>query len=265
MLLLFRNFEYRNYWVLINAFWIRLRFVSYRFVKYRFVRYTFRFVRYKLKILKIPTKKSVCLQEVLKTSSRYVFKMSSRHVFKTSSRRLQRSNFRLPRCLQEVFKLSWKKKNFCAEDVLKTSLRHVLKTSSRRLEDQQMFAELLPGPCTYYITKFQQVLNNSGYCITCYSPAIINFQATKKTKKQLIFELSYFKDKLSALFTGFHVLLSNVNVNAPYGYTDFVISNTFIGNARLKLAKNQAKFKQHLEAELLLFKNFLFYLIHVII
>ena len=28
-----------NYWVLINAFWIRLRFVKYRFVRCRFVRY----------------------------------------------------------------------------------------------------------------------------------------------------------------------------------------------------------------------------------
>ena len=28
-----------NYWVLVNAFWIRLRFVKYRFVRYRFVRY----------------------------------------------------------------------------------------------------------------------------------------------------------------------------------------------------------------------------------
>ena len=32
----------------------------------------------------------------------------------------------------------------------------------------------------------------------------------------------------------------------------FFISSTFISNARLKLAKNQAKAKQHPEAELLL-------------
>ena len=86
-----------------------------------------------------------------------------------------------------------------------------------------------------------------------------------KKKQQPIFGLSYFKDKVLVLPSGIHVLLSNVNVNAPYDYTHFVISNTFISNARLKLAKNQAKFKQHLEAELLLFKNFLFYLIHFII
>ena len=35
------------------------------------------------------------------------------------------------------------------------------------------------------------------------------------------------------------------------------MSNTFISNARLKLAKNQAKAKQHPEAELLLFEIFL--------
>ena len=34
------------------------------------------------------------------------------------------------------------------------------------------------------------------------------------------------------------------------------ISSTFISNARLKLAKNQAKAKQHPEAELLLFENY---------
>ena len=35
-------------------------------------------------------------------------------------------------------------------------------------------------------------------------------------------------------------------------YMLFFISNTFISNARLKLAKNQAKAKQQAEAELLL-------------
>ena len=34
------------------------------------------------------------------------------------------------------------------------------------------------------------------------------------------------------------------------------ISNTFISNARLKLVKNQAKGKQHPEAEPLLFENY---------
>ena len=36
----------------------------------------------------------------------------------------------------------------------------------------------------------------------------------------------------------------------------FFISNTFISNARLKLAKHQAKAKQHPEAELLIFENY---------
>ena len=34
------------------------------------------------------------------------------------------------------------------------------------------------------------------------------------------------------------------------------ISNTFINNDRLKLAKNKAKAKQHPQAELLLFENY---------
>ena len=36
------------------------------------------------------------------------------------------------------------------------------------------------------------------------------------------------------------------------------MGNTFISNARLKLAKNQANAKQHLEADFLLFENYLF-------
>ena len=36
----------------------------------------------------------------------------------------------------------------------------------------------------------------------------------------------------------------------------FFISNTSTRNARLKLAKDQAKVKQHPEAELLLFENY---------
>ena len=38
----------------------------------------------------------------------------------------------------------------------------------------------------------------------------------------------------------------------------FFISNTFISNTMLKLAKNQAKFKQHPEPELLLTENYSF-------
>ena len=38
--------------------------------------------------------------------------------------------------------------------------------------------------------------------------------------------------------------------------THFFICNIFISNARLKLAKNQVKAKQHPEAELLLFENY---------
>ena len=89
-------------------------------------------------------------------SSRRLQDIFSRRLQDMSSRCLQRNNFlsskmslrRFMRSLQDVFKtssqdvfkMSWKTKNWYAEDVLKTSSRHVLKTSLRRLEDQQMFA-----------------------------------------------------------------------------------------------------------------------------
>ena len=47
--------------------------------------------------------------------------------------------------------------------------------------------------------------------------------------------------------------------------TRFFISNTFISNARLILAKNQAKAKQHPEAENLLFEKLFTFFIYVII
>ena len=40
----------------------------------------------------------------------------------------------------------------------------------------------------------------------------------------------------------------------------FFINNTFVSNARLKLATKSGKSKQHPEAELLLFENYLHYL-----
>ena len=42
-----------------------------------------------------------------------------------------------------------------------------------------------------------------------------------------------------------------------FAKTRFFISKTFISNTSLKLAKNQAKYKQHAEAKLLLFENYL--------
>ena len=93
----------------------------------------------------VSSKHFVCLQDIFKTSSRHVSKMSlryvfktsylqdmssrrfvfktclqdvSRHLLKTSWRRLQRNNFSssktsskgLGRCIQDVFKKSWKTK-----------------------------------------------------------------------------------------------------------------------------------------------------------
>ena len=46
-------------------------------------------------------------------------------------------------------------------------------------------------------------------------------------------------------------------------YTLFFTSNTITSNSRLKLAKNQANFKQHLEAELDIW-NLIALIIHII-
>ena len=73
----------------------------------------------------IPSKHFVCLQDVLKASSRHVFKTSSRHVFKKSSRRLQCNDFSSSKTssshLQDVLEdeklLSWRR----VEDVFRTN------------------------------------------------------------------------------------------------------------------------------------------------
>ena len=77
------------------------------------------------------------LEDVFKTSWKYILKTSWRrleNVFKTScemsSRRLQDV---FARHLQEVLKTSWKTKNCYAEDVFKACLEDVL----RRLGDKQ--------------------------------------------------------------------------------------------------------------------------------
>ena len=114
-------------------------------MRYIFLRYWFRFVSRPCLDTDMTSKHFVCLQDVLKTSSRHVFKtssrhvfkMSSRHVFNTYSRRLQRNNFLSSknswRRLQDVFKMPSRRlgrqKNCYAEDILKTSSRHVLKTN----------------------------------------------------------------------------------------------------------------------------------------
>ena len=111
----------------------------------------------------ILNKHFVCLQDVLKTSSRHLFKTPPRHVLKTYWKLFQRNKFlssktsskhlqdvfktsckMYSRRLQDIFKTTCKTKNCYAEDVLKASSRHVLKVSSRRLKDQQMFVGSLP-------------------------------------------------------------------------------------------------------------------------
>ena len=66
----------------------------------------------------IPRKHFVCLQDILKTSSRHIFKTFLRHPFKTSSRHIfKRSSRGLQEVLEDGKLLRW-----------------------RRVEDQQMFS-----------------------------------------------------------------------------------------------------------------------------
>ena len=95
----------------------------------------------------IPSKHFVCLQDVLKTSSRYGLKTSSRRLQDMSSRRLKDvfsvSIFLLPsllqdifgRRLQEVFKKSSRRLGRRKIVTLKTCWKHLQDMPWRRLED----------------------------------------------------------------------------------------------------------------------------------
>ena len=50
--------------------------------------------------------------------------------------------------------------------------------------------------------------------------------------------------------------VATLSSNAYTHQTHAFLSDSFISNARLKLAKNQANAKKHPEAELLLFENY---------
>ena len=92
ILLVSKQDEYRNYWVLINAFQFALDLSNIDLLNIDLLDQ--RYTHLDLLDTDTPGKHFVCLQDVFKmssshvfkTSSRYVFKMSLRHVFKTSSR-----------------------------------------------------------------------------------------------------------------------------------------------------------------------------------
>ena len=113
----------------------------------RFVRYTFRFVRYKW------LQKTFCLSprrfaDIFKTCLQ---DRSSRRLQDMSSRRLQYvfsvTIFRLPRCLQDVFKTSCEMSSRRLQDVLEDEKllrwRRIEDVFKICLEDQQMFAGLV--------------------------------------------------------------------------------------------------------------------------
>ena len=75
------------------------------------------------------------------------------------------------------------------------------------------------------------------------------------TAKQKV-NLSWPKKELFTCLGRFSYLFTS-RTREKTKHTRFIfISNTFISNAMLKLAKNQANLKHHPEAELLLFENY---------
>ena len=151
----FKIDEYWNYWVLIKDFGFALDSSDVDLGNIDLLgSHIFRFVRYKYPRFFVSKTSIKCFQymssrHLQDMSSRYVFKTSSRHVFNTSLKRPQRNNFsssktssrRLARCLQDVYKTSWRRlcKTF---DIFKTSSRRIgrkkiftLKMCWRHLQD----------------------------------------------------------------------------------------------------------------------------------
>ena len=96
---------------------------------------------------------------------------------------------------------------------------------------------------------------------TCYldfikwsnSCANVDLAIEKKTQK-VCFQFRHSFHLVKQQYTKF--LLKRIFLDFQWDTSFFRISNTFISNSRLKLAKNQAKAKQHPEVELLLFENY---------
>ena len=79
---------------------------------------------------------------------------------------------------------------------------------------------------------------------------------------EIVFNFTIKVIKFSGFFRSINAAKTNGFTNFPFPETEnlfirlFFISNIFISNGRLKLAKNQANAKQQPEAELLLFRNY---------
>ena len=76
----------------------------------------------------------------------------------------------------------------------------------------------------------------------------------KHRRQKVCFQFRHSFHLVKQQYTKF--LLKRIFLDFQWDTSFFRISNTFISNRRLKLAKNQAKAKQHPEIELLLFENY---------
>ena len=150
----------------------------------------------------ITTKHFVCLQDVLKASSRYVFKTFSRHVFKTPSRhafkmswrRLQHNNFsssktssrRLGRSLENVFNTSSRRLGRRKIVTLKTCWRRPQDMSWRRPEDVLKTNKCLLGCVVKKTDNVPFRLNTNPLHVYCEISELLWTAILNSNREQLL-------------------------------------------------------------------------------
>ena len=98
---------------------------------------------------------------------------------------------------------------------------------------------------------------NSGFMCSCYYRNSILYDI-KRNPNCFYHQPNYFPSGLILYISkeAFHGVISLLRSKIVKLYTLFSISNTFISNARLKSAKDEANAKQQPEANFLLFGNY---------
>ena len=99
--------------------------------------------------------------------------------------------------------------------------------------------------------RYVSRLKASNSCPIINQPLSVVYRLWYYTSINLLKKWLLVKECLVPIFT-----ITEKDTHYKKSYTLFYISNTFISNARLKMAKIQENAKQHPEAELLLFENY---------
>ena len=118
-------------------------------------------------------------------------------------------------------------------------------------------------PVMYLPTKFNNFSCSRSWNISYFYVYLLTYFILYVTFSQIYYLLTKYADynllkSRDLWFFKYKVTLTSSYLLASLVH-DFFLSNTFISNARLKLAKYQAKAIQHPEAKVLLFQNYLFF------